>query len=258
MLAQIFHNPTLLNAAQAGVTIVIALAVMLTARGQHIHIERDTIIALARGIAQIVAVGLILVVLLKGPVWVSFFVLVGMILAAASISTRRVKIPGAYTISLTGIALGAGSVIVVMTLLGVIEMKITSLVPVGSMVIANAMNTNALTLERFRSEIAAHTGQIETGLSLGADPKSVVAPYVQASITAGLIPSLNSLSSLGIVWIPGLMAGMILSNTNPVNAAIYQFVVIAMLYATGGLTSMVTTLLIRSHAFSAADQLVLR
>lgn len=258
MLSQIFRDPMSLSIAQAVVTAGLALVVMLVARGQKIHIERDTIIALLRGIVQIVAVGLVLVILLQGPAWTSFFVLSGMILVAASISSKRVGIAGAYQVSLIGIALGAGTVILVMTLLGVIELKMTSLVPVGSMIIANAMNTNALTLDRFRSEIKAHTGQIETGLALGAEPHSVVAPYVQVSITAGLIPSINSLRSLGIVWIPGLMAGMILSNTNPVAASIYQFVVIAMLYATGGLTSIITTLLIRNRAFSPADQLVLR
>jgi putative ABC transport system permease protein len=54
------------------------------------------------------------------------------------------------------------------------------------------------------------------------------------------------------------MAGMILAGTDPVYAAIYQFVVLAMIFAAAGLTSVVTTLLIRSRAFSPAQQLILR
>ena len=58
--------------------------------------------------------------------------------------------------------------------------------------------------------------------------------------------------------IGGLMAGMLLSGARPVYAAIYQFVVLAMIFAASGLTSLVSTVLIRSHAFSAAEQLIVR
>ncbi len=54
------------------------------------------------------------------------------------------------------------------------------------------------------------------------------------------------------------MAGMVLAGIDPVVAAIYQFVVVAMLFATAGTTALLCTLFVRSHAFSTADQLVLR
>ena len=103
------------------------------------------------------------------------------------------------------------------------------------MLIANAMNTNGLTLNRFRADVLAHTGEIEAALALGAAPKESVAPYSQASVEASLIPAIDSLRSLGIVWIPGLMAGMLLSGASPFYAAIYQFVILAMLFAALGL-----------------------
>ena len=51
---------------------------------------------------------------------------------------------------------------------------------------------------------------------------------------------------------------MLLSGSSPLYAAIYQFVVIAMILASSGLTSLLSTLMIRNHAFSAAEQLVLK
>ena len=54
------------------------------------------------------------------------------------------------------------------------------------------------------------------------------------------------------------MAGMLLSGTRPVYAAIYQFVVLAMIFGASGLTSLISTLLIRTHAFTSAEQLALR
>ncbi len=83
-------------------------------------------------------------------------------------------------------------------------------------------------------------------------------PYVQASFEASLIPAIESLRSLGIVWIPGLMAGMLLSGSRPIYAAIYQFVVLGMIFAASGVTSVVGTLLIGTHAFTPPEQLLPR
>jgi putative ABC transport system permease protein len=259
MLNRFFSGQLQLGLAQAAVASVLAIAVVLLARKRHIHLERETAIALVRGLVQIIAVGSVLVALLHAPRWTSIFLLTGMIFAAGATSTRRAKgIPGAFRVSTYAIALGAGLVIAIMTGLGVIDTAITALIPVGSMLIANSMNTNGLALNRFRSEVLAHVGEVETALALGAGPNESVAPYVQASFEASLIPAIDSLRSLGIVWIPGLMAGMLLSGARPIYAAIYQFVVLAMIFAASGLTSLVSTTFIRGHAFSPAEQLILR
>lgn len=259
MLNRLFTGQLQLGLAQSLAAAMIAFAVVLLARWRKIHLESEAAIALVRGLVQIVAVGSVLVLLLRGPRWTGAFLLIAMILAAGATSAKRAKgIPGSFQVSTYSIACGAGSVIAIMTWLGVIGTAITALIPVGSMLIANAMNTNSLALNRFRSDVLTHAGEIETALALGADPKQSVAPYVQASFEASLIPAVDSLRSLGIVWIPGLMAGMLLSGSRPIYAAIYQFVVLAMIFAASGLTSLISTLLIRTHAFTPAEQLSLR
>jgi len=259
MLKLFFSNQLYLVVAQAFVAAVTAMVVVLLAHRRNIHLESETLVAMVRGIIQITAVGSILLLLLRGPRWTSVFLLAGMMVAAGAISARRAKeMPDAFRVSAWSIAFGSGSVIAVMTWLGVIDTAITSLVPVGSMVITNAMNTNGLALNRFRADVTAHVGEIETALALGAESKNSVAPYIQASIEASLIPAIDSMRSLGIVWIPGLMAGMLLSGARPVYAAIYQFVVLAMIFAASGLTSLVSTLLIRGRIFTPAQQLSLQ
>jgi putative ABC transport system permease protein len=259
MLKLFFHNQLHLGLAQAVTAGLAAMVVVLLARKRNIHLEAEALIAMLRGLVQIVAVGSVLVLLLRGPRWTSGILLAGMMVAAGATSARRAKgMPGAFPVSTWAIACGAGSVIALMTWLGVIDTAITTLVPVGSMVIANAMNTNGLALNRLRSDVLAHVGEIETALALGADAKSSVAPYMQASFEASLIPAIDSLRSLGIVWIPGLMAGMLLSGARPVYAAIYQFVVLAMIFAASGLTSLTSTLLIRDRMFTAQEQLMLQ
>src|SRR2546425_5065762 len=259
MLQGIFTNQLALGCAQAAATTVLALLVMLLARQREIHLERETVVALIRGIVQIIAVGSIFLLLLRCPAWSSILFLAAMIVAAAATSTQRAKgIPGTFRVSLYAIAAGSGVVVALMTWAGVIDTTMTSLVPIGSMLISNAMNTNSLTLNRFRSEVESHCGLIETGLALGAAAQQTVAPYVQISFQASLIPAIDSLKSLGIVWIPGLMAGMLLSGSDPVYAAIYQFVAISMIFSASGLTALISSLLIRNHAFSPAEQLILR
>ncbi|HWC19908.1 MAG TPA: ABC transporter permease [Terriglobales bacterium] len=258
MLKHLFPNELALGFAQAGVTAVLAIIVGLVARRRDIHVEWETVVALVRGLAQIVAVGFILVLMLKGPQWTSAFMLSAMVVAAGATSARRTKkLPGSFAVSFWSILVGSGSVIALMTWAGVIDGTITSIVPVGSMIIANAMNTNALALERFRSEVEAHMGEIESALALGAAPEVSVSPEMQKSFSASLIPALNNLRSLGLVWIPGLMAGMVLSGSSPLYSAIYQFVVIAMIFGSSGLTALMCTTLIRKRIFTSAEQLVL-
>jgi putative ABC transport system permease protein len=259
VLKLVFHSQIALGFAQAAIASVLALLVILLAHRRNIHLESDTAIALLRGIVQIVVVGSLLVLLLKAPRWTSVLLLAGMIIAAGSISARRAKnVAGARKVSTYSIAAGAGLVTAVMTWAGVIDTAVTSLIPVGSMIIANAMNTNGLALNRFRSEVLAHAGEIETALALGAAPEKTIDSYTEASIHSSLIPAIDNLRSLGIVWIPGLMTGMLLSGADPLYAAIYQFVVIAMILASSGLTSLLSTLMIRQYVFSPAEQLLLK
>jgi putative ABC transport system permease protein len=259
MLNLLFPDPMALRIAQAVSAAFFAVMVAYLARWAGIRMQRESVVALVRGISQIVIVGLLLTLVLGSVQWLSAFVLLGMMLAGAVIAAQRTRqIPGILQVTMRSILLGAGLVIGVMVCLGVIDRAPAILIPVGSLVIANAMNTTALALDRFRAEVEAHTGQIEAGLALGAAPTIVVAPYVRAAVRASLIPSINNLQSLGIVWIPGVMAGMVLAGSDPIVAAVYQFVVVAMLFATAGTTALLCTLFVRSRAFSQAEQLTLR
>ncbi|HEX6466807.1 MAG TPA: ABC transporter permease [Terriglobales bacterium] len=259
MLRKFFPDHIAYGLAQAAIAAALAIIVVLAARFRRIHLERELAIALVRGLLQIIAVGSVLILLLHGPGWSSIFLLAGMIVAAAATSARRTKkIPGSFRLSAYAIGAGSGSVIALMTWAGVIEGSITSVVPVGSMLIANAMNSNAIALERFRSDVLARVGEIESALALGASSDVSVSPMVQNSFQASLIPAIDNLRSLGIVWIPGLMAGMVLSGSPPLYAAIYQFVVIAMIFASSGLTCLISTSLVRKNIFSPAGQLLLR
>ena len=252
-------NDVLTGLAQAAGAIALCAAVVMLCRWHAVHVEREAAVSMARGLVQMVLVGMVLALLLHGSLLIGSLILLMMTVAAAVTAARRLKgMDGALLLCFWAIAAGAGTVIAAMLATRSLQPDISMLVPVGSMIIANAMNACAQAVERFRAEIVAHVGQIEAGLSLGAEPAVTVAPYLQSAVYASLLPRLDMLKSLGLVWIPGVMAGMMVSGASPVYAGIYQFIIVAMILATSGITGLVATVLMRSRAFSPAAQLALR
>ena len=259
MLEHYLPNQLIRGAVQCLIAALATLVVMLLARRRAPGLLGEISFAEVRGLLQIFAVGIVLAALLRGPAWTSVFVLAGMILAAASIVRKRAKkIPRAFMLALVGIGTGAGTILAVMTVTGVIPLKILTLVPVGSMVIANTMNTQSIFLDRFRGEVVAHVGEIESALALGATADVAVERYLQAAFRASLIPAVDNIRSLGIVWIPGIMAGMVLSGASPLYAALYQFVVLTTIFSSSALACFVASHLVTGRIFSAQSQLLLR
>ena len=234
--------------AQASGAILLCFVVVLLCRWSALRVGREAAVSIARGFVQMVAVGIVLALLLRASLPVAVAILVLMTVAAAWTAFRRAeRTKRALFISFVAIAVGSGTVITVMLATGTLRSSIALLVPVGSMIIANAMNACGQAVERFNSDVRAHTGHIEAGLALGASPSAAVAPYVASAVYASLLPRLDMLKSLGLVWIPGVMAGMMLSGASPVYAGIYQFVLVAMILAASGITGLVAILLMRGR-----------
>jgi putative ABC transport system permease protein len=246
------HSQVALGLGQALVVCALALGVAWLGHLRKLELGRETAAALVRGLLQMLAVGVVLVWLLKGAAWWSVPALAAMCATAARMAQSRLKsgasraaggeanyLPPSYWICLRAIATGSAVVIATMALSGVIAFKATALVPLGSMIIASSMNTCMQVLERYSSDLKRNAGRVEAALSLGARSAVAALPYAKSATSAALIPSLNSLRSLGIVWIPGFAAGMLLTGSDPVYTAIYQFIVIAMIYAASGVTALV-------------------
>jgi putative ABC transport system permease protein len=241
MLEHWMHTQVALGLAQAVVVSALALAVAWLGHTRKLELRGETAAALLRGLGQMLAVGLVLVWLLRGAAWWSVPTLALMCATAAAMAERRLKTktPHSYWLCLRAIGTGSAVVIATMTLTRVIAFRSMALVPLGSMIIANSMNTCSQVLERFSSDLKLNSGRVEAALALGAGPAEAALPYAKNATNAALIPSLNSLRSLGIVWIPGFAAGMLLTGSDPVYTAIYQFMVIAMIYAASGVTALV-------------------
>jgi putative ABC transport system permease protein len=161
--------------AECVIAVLVSLVVVLLVKRRGVNLLGELSLAELRGIAQIVLCGVVLQWMLHGPQWTSVPVLAGMMLTAASIVRSRAKsIPRVYTLALISIFCGAGGIIAVMTMAGVIELKVAMLVPVGSMLIAQTMNMQSLFLDRLKGEVTSHIGEIESALALAASPSVAV------------------------------------------------------------------------------------
>jgi putative ABC transport system permease protein len=259
MSDQWVHSQVAMGLGQATVVCVLALAVAWLGHLRKLELGRETLIALVRGLLQMLAIGLVLVWLLKGAAWWSVPALTAMCATAARMAQRKVEsVPNSYWLCVRAIGTGSVVVIVTMVLTHVIAYKSSALVPLGSMIIAGSMNTCSQVLERYASDLKLNAGRVESALALGASSSQAALPYAKNSTHAALIPSLNSLRSLGIVWIPGFAAGMLLTGSDPVYTAIYQFVVIAMLYAANGLTALMAASAYERAAFEEERLVVAR
>jgi putative ABC transport system permease protein len=93
-------------------------------------------------------------------------------------------------------------------------------VPLAGMIFANAMNTVSLAAERFESELARGENVFDAR---------------RVALDTSLIPQINGLLAVGIVSLPGMMTGQILSGVDPMVAVRYQIMVMCMVFGSGGL-----------------------
>jgi putative ABC transport system permease protein len=225
---------------------------VLVLRYLDLSIYRESITASLRAIFQLLIVGSILLAIFKvNSPYINALVLLAMIAIAAHTSAERTRIPGSARISMFTIFSTSVIIIAPMVLLGVFESVSQFLIPVSGMIIGNAMNSTSLALERLDREIRTNREEIEAYLSLGIDTKTATGEYVKGAVTASLIPNLNSLKTTGIVHIPGLMTGMVLSGQDPIFAAELQAILLYLIFIGAAVASLLATYLIRNSYFTA-------
>ncbi|RJP79102.1 MAG: iron export ABC transporter permease subunit FetB [Desulfobacteraceae bacterium] len=131
-------------------------------------------------------------------------------------------------------------------------------IPIGGMVIGNSMNAIAIALERLLNEMRSKRREIEMKLCLGADYKEASVDIVRDAMKAGMIPSINSMMTVGIVFIPGMMTGQILAGADPMTAIEYQIMVMIMIVGATALGTLLVVLVTRKRCFSPGHQLLLK
>ncbi len=92
------------------------------------------------------------------------------------------------------------------------------LIPIGGMLIGNSMTGVSLGTKRLIGSIRTKRDIIEGALMLGAAPKKAAQFAVRNAFAAAIMPTINSMAGMGIVFLPGMMTGQILSGVSPLTA----------------------------------------
>lgn len=113
-------------------------------------------------------------------------------------------------------------------------------VPIAGMIIGNAMTGVSLGVTALVSGMRDNRSRIEGALMLGATPKQAAKQVIKQAFDTAILPTINSMVGMGIVTLPGMMTGQILSGVSPLIAIQYQIAI--MLGITGSVSFTVIAL----------------
>lgn len=95
-------------------------------------------------------------------------------------------------------------------------------IPIAGMLIGNSMTGISLGVTRLVDGMMTQKHQVESALMLGATPKVASKEIVDKAFDSAILPTINSMVGMGIIFLPGMMTGQILSGTSPLTAIEYQ------------------------------------
>jgi putative ABC transport system permease protein len=240
----------------AGTLVLVAIAAVASL-WRRAEFEGDIVVAVFRSFVQLTAVGYVIQAifdsdsLLLVVALLSFMVFFG----AWTARGRAKSVPGAFVPLLIALGTAAAVTLALVLILDVFDAKARYLVPVGGMVIGNAMTAAAVALNRLGDEVHDRAGLIEATLSLGATARQASAGLVSRSLRSGLIPLIDQTKTTGMVFFPGAMVGAILGGASPVNAVRLQLILLWTLMGAAALSALIATTLAQGRFFTAAHQL---
>jgi putative ABC transport system permease protein len=183
--------------------------------------------ALIRMLIQLLLVGYVLTTVFAAEQsWVVMLVMFIMVSAASwiALGTVQAQRRQLYPLAFLSILLGGGLTLMLVTqsVIGLAPwFEPRYMIPLAGMIFANAMNSISLAAERLSAELARNIDYLNAR---------------NEAFQAAFIPTINSMLAVGLVSLPGMMTGQILSGVSPITAAHYQIVVMCMIFGGSGLS----------------------
>ncbi|MEA2272348.1 MAG: UDP-glucose/iron transport system permease protein [Solirubrobacteraceae bacterium] len=234
--------------------VAIAIVVSFWRRAE---LERDLVVAVIRSFVQLTAVGYVIQAIFDSDsLWLVVLLLAVMVGFGSITARSRAKaVPGSLRPIAIALATAATVTIGLVLALGVFDPRPRYLVPVGGMVIGNAMTAAAVSLNRLADEVRGSALRIEATLALGATAWEASRDLVTRSLRSGMITLVDSTKTTGIVFFPGTMVGMLLAGARPLDAVRLQLILLWSLLGSVALSSVIATGLGYRGFFTPAHQL---
>ena len=234
--------------------VAVAAAISLWRRAD---LERDIVVATVRSIVQLTLVGYAIKLIFDADtIWLVLVLLAAMVLfGALTARSRAAHVPGAFRPLVIALALAGAATLGLVVALGIFEPTPRYLVPVGGMVIGNAMTASAVALNRLGDEMQDARDRIEATLALGATAREAAEPSVRRALRSGMITLIDSTKTTGLIFFPGTMVGMLLAGASPTDAVRLQLILLYVLLGSVAISALVATTLAYRNFFTPASQL---
>lgn len=238
-------NLSIINLAIAYIFVLVLLVIF---KARDIRREKMIIIATTRMTIQLTIMGYILMYIFKNPSWwLTLITLSVMIGFAIYNALKRVKselskeLKQLMAVSMIIGYLVTASVFMLLVLQVRPWFNPQYFIPISGMIIGNAMTGIALGANRLCANMRDHREQIENSLMLGATPKMASHEDVNDAFDSAILPTMNNMMTMGIVSLPGMMTGQMLSGIFPLTAIKYQ---IGIMLAILGCTAITVVLFV--------------
>ena len=246
------------DVALAAALILINAIVSIALR---LRMERSLLLASVRTTVQLLLVGFVLQWVFAVDQWyvVVAMLLVMTLVAGYTAAARNERRFAGMWIS-TLLSMGISSWIITAYALLVVLRGIDQwyqpqyAIPLMGMVLGNTLNGISVGLSTLTSELAQRRGEIDTALSLGATRYEAALPILRQAIRLGMTPIINSMMVVGLVSLPGMMTGQLLSGTSPIEAVKYQIMIMFLVASATALGTVGVVALSYLHLFSSDHQ----
>jgi putative ABC transport system permease protein len=236
------------------VLVAVAVALSLVRR---LVLERSIVWASARALVQLLLVGVALdFVLDRALAWSWAWVAVMVLFAADTVRGRAPEVPRVFRVSLAAFAAAAVVTLAVLFGCSVFPLEPRTLIPMAGMMVGNAMTSTVLVARRVVDELRDKRDEVEARLALGYAASDAARPYVRSALRTALIPQIETTKSVGLVFLPGAMTGLILAGVDPLDAVRVQAAVMYLVLGSVATTVTVVGLGVQRQSFSADHRLL--
>jgi putative ABC transport system permease protein len=223
----------------------------------RLGLERQLVWASIRTVVQLLAIGYLLGWVFEFAYWYVVLPLMCVMTVIAGVSAAgrgKRTYAGQRTDSIVSVW-GSSWLITAIGLLVVIRIRPwyepQYAIPILGMILGNTLTGVSLGIERMMQELSSGRGNIEMILALGGSRWEAAQMAARNAVRAGMIPTLNQMSVVGIVSLPGMMTGQVLAGESPVEAVRYQIVIMFLIAAASALGTVCAVLLTYRRLFSA-------
>ncbi|MCL2437495.1 MAG: ABC transporter permease [Coriobacteriia bacterium] len=220
-----------LNLWQFSLVYLLLIVVLAIMKKCQINQTKLLFVASLRMTVQLVLAGLILTFIFENPhpLFTVLYLAAMTAFAIYTILSRNKEINKRFKVIVAVSLAGTGLSIVVFFIMVVVEVSLFNpqyTIPLSGMIIGNAMTGVGLGLRSFRENLSAQRNRTEALLSIGVSPPKALTPLVNESLETALMPTLHAMIGMGIISLPGLMTGQILSGVMPMTSIMYQIAII--------------------------------